>query len=118
MDDGIVFCNDKERLKEVWKEIEKKLVELKLTLNAKTEIYSSKGGFEFVGYRFMEKNGRLLVRIKNATKRRMKRKFSILAKHDPEKLERVKGSYNGFLQYCTCKSLHKKNFKKEEKIDI
>lgn len=113
MDDGIIFSSDKKHLKEVRKILEEKLAELKLTLNSKTEIYSSNGGFEFVGYRFMKKNGKLIVRIKNATKRRMKRKFIVLGKHDEEKLARVKASYNGFLQYCTVKSFYRKNFSQE-----
>ena len=114
MDDGIIFSHDKERLKEVYHIIEEKLGELKLSLNSKTEIFSSKRGFEFVGYRFAERNGRMVVRIKNATKRRMKRKFLILGKYDRDKLVRVKASYNGFLKYCTVKSLYKKNFQNED----
>lgn len=117
MDDGIIFSKDKERLKEVWKLLEEKLKELKLDLNKKTEIYSSKRGFDFVGYRFMERNGRMVVRIKNATKRRMKKKFNVLSKYDVEKLVRVKASYNGFLKYCTVKSLYRKNFK-ESKSEV
>lgn len=114
MDDGIIFSSDKERLKEIWKILEEKLSELKLKLNKKTEIYSSIGGFDFVGYRFMERNGRLVVRIKNSTKKRMKRKFKVLSKYDEEKLVRVKASYNGFLKYCTVKSLYRKHFPKAD----
>ncbi len=114
MDDGIIFSESKEYLKEVKKEIERILGELKLKLNDKTAIYSSKGGFEFVGYRFICKNGRLLIRIKNQTKRRMKRKFLVLGKYDEEKLERVKASYNGMLNYCTTRSFYNKNYKINE----
>lgn len=110
MDDGIIFSEDKEKLKEVKKTIEEHLATLKLELNSKTQIYSSTAGFEFVGYRFFERNNRIVIRIKNQTKRRMKHKFNVLAKHDPKKLMRVKASYNGFLKYCTVKSLYKKNF--------
>lgn len=111
MDDGIIFSPSKERLREIKKIIEQRLEDLKLKLNNKTQIYSSKSGFEFVGYRFTEKNGKLIIRIKNQTKRRMKRKFLVLEKYDLEKLARVKASYNGFLKYCTTKSLYNKNFK-------
>jgi len=110
MDDGIIFSHDKKYLRSVLKELEEKLAGLKLQLNSKTEIYTSKGGFDFVGYRFSCKNGRLLIRIKNKTKRRIKKKFAILEKYDQEKLVRVKGSYNGLMQYCTTKSFYKKNF--------
>lgn len=114
MDDGIIFSPDKERLKEVRVVLEKKLDDLKLKLNSKTDIFSSKRGFEFVGYRFIERNGRMVVRIKNATKKRMKRKFLVLGKYDREKLARVKASYNGFLKYCTVKSLYRHNFTDDE----
>lgn len=110
MDDGIIFSDDKAKLKEIKKIIENKLNELKLTLNEKTAIYSSKGGMDFVGYRFIVKNGRLLIRLKNATKYRMKKKFNVLQKYDLEKYEHVKASYNGLMQYCSTKSLYKKLF--------
>lgn len=111
MDDGVIFSPDKEYLKEVKDELEKLIDEkLKLKLNSKTEIYTSKGGFDFVGYRFSCKNGKILIRIKNATKRRIKRKFLVLDKYNPEKLVRVKASYNGMMQYCTTKSFYKRNF--------
>ncbi len=50
MDDGIIFSPDKKLLKEIKEIIKIKLDELKLELNSKTDIYSAKGGFEFVGY--------------------------------------------------------------------
>lgn len=118
MDDGIIFCPDKERLKEIKIKLEELLGELKLELNKKTEIYSSKGGFEFVGYRFSTKNGRILIRIKNATKKRIKRKFKVLGKYDPEKLERVKASYKGMLNYCTTKSFYRKYFLSEKESSV
>ncbi len=110
MDDGIIFSNDKEHLKMVKNLLEEKIKGLKLELNDKTKIYTSKEGFDFVGYRFISKNGKLLVRIKNATKNRMKRKFLKLSRKDEEKFTRVKASYKGFVQYCSCKSLFNKYF--------
>lgn len=110
MDDGIIFNHDKEYLKRVKVIIGEKLKDLKLNLNDKTAIYSAKGGFDFVGYRFSLKNGRILIRIKNQTKRRIKRKFLNLEKHDPDKLVRVKASYKGMLNYCTTKSFYNKNY--------
>lgn len=110
MDDGIIFSHDKEYLKRVKVIIGEKLKDLKLNLNDKTAIYSAKGGFDFVGYRFSLKNGRILIRIKNQTKRRIKRKFLNLEKHDPDKLVRVKASYKGMLNYCTTKGFYNKNY--------
>lgn len=115
MDDGLIFCEDKDRLREILKIIDEKIRnEFKLELNNKTKIYTATEGFEFVGYRFRLKNGRMLIRVKNSTKNRMKRKFKILAKHDMEKYTRVKASYKGLVQYCTCKSLYNKYFKEDD----
>lgn len=111
MDDGLVFSNDKEHLKEVKNSIESYLNRLKLELNNKTEIYSSRGGFDFVGYRFITKNGKLLLRVKNSTKYRMKKKFRLLEKYNNDKLANVKASYKGIFKYCSTKSLYNKLFK-------
>lgn len=110
MDDGIIFSNDKSYLQAVKNIIDYELSKVKLNLNKKTEICNSIQGFDFVGYRFSIKNGKLLIRVKNKTKKRMKKKFKILGKYDEEKLVRVKASYKGVLKYCTCKSLYKKYY--------
>lgn len=114
MDDGIIFSHDKEQLKKIKDILKEKLKDLKLELNSKTAIYTAKGGFDFVGYRFSLKNGKILIKIKNQTKRRIKRKFLVLGKYDKEKLTRVKASYKGMLNYCTTKSFYNKNYKHEE----
>ena len=110
MDDGIIFSHDKEFLKKVKVLVEEKIVGLKLKLNDKTRIYSSKEGFEFVGYRFVQKNKKMLVRVKNNTKNKMKRKLLVLPRYDIEKYTRVKASYKGVIQYCTCQSLYHKYY--------
>lgn len=111
MDDGIIFSNDKEFLRRVKVDLERIVKNLRLELNDKTRIYSSKEGFEFVGYRFISKNGKLLMRVKNSTKNKMKRKLLVLPRYDEEKYVRVKASYKGVIQYCTCKSLYNKYYK-------
>lgn len=111
MDDGIIFSSDKEMLKEVKRLLQIEIEKLKLKLNDKTEIFTSHGGFDFVGYRFIQKNGKLLIRVKNQTKNRMRRKFLVLSKHNQDKLIRVKASYKGVFKYCTTKSLYNKHFK-------
>lgn len=106
MDDGIVFLNSKEELIEAWKQIEKEVKKLNLSLNGKSRIYSSSEGFEFVGYRFVENNKRIIIKIKKQTKKRMKNKFKSFG-DDVEKLENSKASYKGFFQYCTVKGIYK-----------
>ncbi len=98
MDDGIVFDYDKERLKKIRRLIEKYLEQEKLVLNEKTNIYKASYGFTFIGYRFFIKNGKLIIRIGNKVKIRMRRKIKNLNVYDKEKLIRVKASYYGYLK--------------------
>ena len=110
MDDGIIFSNDKEFLRRVKVDLERIVKGLRLELNDKTRIYSSKEGFEFVGYRFISKNGKLLMRVKNSTKTKWDGRANSI-EYDEEKYVRVKASYKGVIQYCTCKSLYNKYYK-------
>lgn len=98
MDDVILFHEDREYLKYCLKEIEKKLDEVKLKLNKKTQIVEIHHGFCFLGYRFVLKNKRLLMLINGKTKRKIKKRVKYVRKHKPEKLEQTLASYNGFLK--------------------
>lgn len=102
MDDFVLFHPDKEYLKYCLQEIEKKVHEERLELNRKTRIYSMKEGFPFLGYYFMLKGKKLIMRINPQTKRRIKKKLNRLEKTKPENLQAVKASYYGYLMNCNC----------------
>ncbi len=106
MDDFLIFHYDKEYLKKCLRNIEGKIKELKLTLNEKTNIYNLKQGVSFLGYRFKLKDKKLIVRINNQTKQRIKKKIKNLKIYDKEKLGRVQASYKGYLQYSNCHIMH------------
>lgn len=108
MDDFIIFDHDKERLKVVRKEIEEKLKEFKLELNKKTNIYDLKHGFGFLGYYFLLKGKRLIIKINSGTKRRIKKKMRKLKKINAPNYENVKASYMGYLTVAHSKNLLKK----------
>lgn len=74
MDDFVIIHSDKKYLRYCLKEITKKLHnEYKLDINIrKTKINNIKNGVEFLGYRFFLKNNKLVVRVKNTTKRKFK----------------------------------------------
>ena len=105
MDDGILVSNDKEYLKYCLKEIKKIMNNFELELNNKTRIYSIDDGFDFLGFRFVWRNGKLCVRVKNQTKRRFKRKMKNLyklyfdSKVSLDIVNQVKYSYIGHLRY-------------------
>ena len=98
MDDGIIFDYEKERLKKIKGLVEEFLKKERLTLNKKTNIYKVRNGFTFIGYRFFIKKGKLVIRITNKVKVRIKRKIKNLSIYDQEKLMRVKASYYGYLK--------------------
>lgn len=105
MDDFLLFHHDKEYLKYCLKEIEKKIKELKLQLNKKTQIYNMHHGVVFLGYKFVLKNKRLIVLINNQTKKRVERKLRKMKKRGAPNYELVKASYNGYF-----KTAHTKEF--------
>ena len=108
MDDFVIFDYDKERLKEIKNKIEEKLKEFKLELNRKTNIYDLKYGFGFLGYHFLLKGKRLIIKINSKTKRRIKKKMRKLKKINAPNYENVKASYMGYLTVAHSKNLLKK----------
>ena len=98
MDDGIIFDYDKDRLKYIKMVIERELLKEKLELNKKTNIYKLSEGITFIGYRFILKNNKLIIRINNKVKTRIKRKIKYLSHYDKEKLIMVKASYYGYMK--------------------
>lgn len=80
MDDFVIFHHDKKYLKYCLDEITNKLHnEYKLDINiSKTKINSIKNGIEFLGYRFFLKNNKLVVKVKNTTKRKIKTRINEL----------------------------------------
>lgn len=108
MDDFILIHHDKNYLKYCLEEIKKFLTnKLDLELNNKTNIYDMKHGVNFLGYRFILKNKKLIIKIRNDSKKRIKKKYKYLSVNDYEKFLRVKASYNGYLKIANTNSLNK-----------
>lgn len=118
-DDGILISDNKEYLKNCLKEIKRIINDYKLELNMKkTRIYSIDNGFEFIGFRFIRKNNKLLIKVKNQTKRKFKRKLKVLNKLyingiiNYDTLNQVKVSYLGHLKYGNCNKLIRNSLNK------
>ena len=124
MDDGLIIHEDKEYLKYCLKEINIFIKKYKLELNNKTKIYTKKEGFEFLGFKYYLKKNKLIIKVKNQTKRRFKRKMKSLNKL--VKLEKityneyrqVESSYIGHLKYGCTSKLIKSNILKNKLIDF
>ena len=118
-DDGVLISEDKEYLKYCLKEITRIINKYKLELNMKkTRIYSIDNGFEFIGFRFIRKNNKLLIKVKNQTKRKFKRKLKVLNKLyingniNYDTFNQVKVSYLGHLKYGNCNKLIRNSLNK------
>lgn len=111
MDDGVIIHQNKEYLQYCLEEINKILERYKLKLNKKTKIYSCKEGFEFLGFRYIIKNNKVIIKVKNSTKKRFKRKIKVYNKLlKKDKLSefdynQVLASYKGHLSYGNTNNL-------------
>lgn len=120
-DDGLLISESKEYLKNFLNEIIKLMNKYKLELNDKTKIYSIDQGFEFLGFKYIRKNKKLIVKVKNQTKKRFKRKMkSIYKLHvndkcDIKDVKQVKASYLGHLKYGDTNNLVFVTLKRYEK---
>ena len=126
-DDGLLISESKEYLKHCLDEIVKLMNKYKLKLNDKTRIYSIDDGFEFLGFKYIRKNKKLIVKVKNQTKRRFKRKIRTIYKlyinnkFSLKDLKQVKSSYLGHLKYGDTNNLVNvclKQYAKEKYYDL
>ena len=123
MDDGILLHKDKEYLKCCLKEIKRIIYKYKLKLNSKTQITNIKHGFDFLGFKYYIKNNKVIMKVKNQTKKRFNRKmkklYSLVDKNKIKiaDLNQVKASYLGHLNYGNTKKLIYKTIK-NVKLDI
>ena len=124
MDDGIIIHENKEYLKHCLKEITRILDKYKLKLNGKTNIYSSNNGFEFLEFRYIIKNNKIIMKVSNKTKKRFKRKMKNMTKllnnNKITKLEytQVRNSYLGHLSHGNTKKLVENTLYKKDYINI
>lgn len=111
MDDGILIHESKEYLKYCLMKITNILDKYKLNLNKKTKIYHIKEGFDFLGFRYYIKNGKVIMKVKNQTKKKFKRKmrnlYYLCSKNiiSKEEFIRVRNSYLGHLSYGSTRKL-------------
>ncbi len=80
MDDGIIICESKDKVRSLLNDITKECEIIGLKLNeTKTRIYKLKEGFTYLGFRYMIlSNGKILMKIPKAKKQRIKRYLKTL----------------------------------------
>ena len=121
-DDGILISDSIEYLKYCLREIKILMDKYKLKLNEKTRIYHVDEGFEFLEFKYIRKNSKLIVKVKNQTKKRFKRKIKTIYKlyinnkYNLKDLMQVRSSYLGHLKYGNTNNLVSKTLKRYEKV--
>lgn len=75
MDDFILIHKSISYLKYCYKEIERFLKDIGLSINKKSNIYNIKNGISFLGYKYIFKNDRLLLLVLSNTKKRIVRRI-------------------------------------------
>lgn len=119
MDDGILIHHSKAYLKYCLKEITKIVQKYKLELNKKTQINHIKNGLDFLGFKFYLKNNKVVLKVRNSTKKRFKRKSAKYKKMLYNKTITKKeynqyiSSYMGHLQMGNTFHLVRKNIKEK-----
>lgn len=111
MDDGILLSDNKEYLKYCLKEIISQVRKYKLKLNKKTQIINvTKEGLDFLGFHFYIVNNKLIMKVRNDTKKRFKRKFKAIRKGiiSKDKAIAIQNSYQSHLKWGNCYYLIKK----------
>lgn len=111
MDDGVIIHNDKEYLKYCLKEIEKIVYKYKLELNEKTKIGKICNGIDFLGFRFYVINKKVILRLRNNTKKRFKKRIKNMYKYKNID-NNVISSYKGHMKYGNTYYLFNNNIKK------
>ncbi|MGN1300958.1 MAG: RNA-directed DNA polymerase [Clostridia bacterium] len=116
MDDSIILMQNKEDIKKVKVEIEKFIKEnLKLEFNSKTNIFKSKQGVNFCGYKINEYR----MKLRDKGKKRLKKKVKYLKNEikkgnmNSEEAKKHLCGYFGYLKYANVYNLRNKIFAKE-----
>ena len=116
MDDFIIIHEDKDYLNYCLKQIRKYLCDnLKLGLNEKkTRIDNIKNGIDFLGYRFIIKNNKVIMKLRNRVKKNFKKKVKFLNELilnnyiSKKEFKNLLSSYKGLLINGNCNYLYYK----------
>ena len=99
MDDLVILDSDYEYLKFIYDKVSSMMLEYGLVLNSKSGIHELSRGFSFLGYTYKLSN-KIVIRVNNATFRRVSKHLSSLVKYDVEMFKQSMISYKGFFSRC------------------
>ena len=113
MDDFIILDTNKDRLKEIFKSIEKELNSIKLNINKKSNIYKVSKSFNFLGYSYKINNIKLIISIYKKTYYKMIKRLRKLFIFNLILFNKSLSSYYGLFKNIY--NLDKGNFKLSDK---
>lgn len=112
MDDGVIIHHDRKYLEYCKSMIREKLIEYKLELNSKTNIYSSEEKIEFLEFKFfINERNKIVMQVSNKTKKKFINKMSMINSQynnniiSFDEYRSVRDSYLGHLGYGCCRGL-------------
>lgn len=118
MDDFVLIHKDKQYLEHCLKKIKEFLLKYKLEISdKKTKIDSIKNGIDFLGYRFYINDNKVIMKLRNRTKKNFKSKVKKLkimmqtTDFTTRNFNVELSSYKGLLKYKSCKQLYYKSIK-------
>ena len=117
MDDSIILMKDKEELKNVKKQIETFIGEnLELKFNKKTNIFKSKQGVNFCGYKINEYRMKIREKAKKKIKKKVKYLKNQIQKENLSSKDAKKYlcGYFGYMKYANVYNLRNKIFAIDE----
>ena len=117
MDDAIILTQTKEEAKTILEKIKKFLkIRLELELNNKTQIFKSKQGVNFCGYKINEYR----LKIRDKGKRKLKNKVKILTEKiklgeiTSKEAKKYLAGHMGYIKIANTRNLEEKLFYNEE----
>ena len=113
MDDSIILVKTKKEANEILEKIANFLnKELKLTLNAKTQIFKNKQGVNFCGYKINEYRMKIRTKGKKKIKRKIKKLKAYIkeGKMDSKDARKYLCGHIGYIKYANVYNLNKKLF--------
>mgnify|MGYP002623813901 CR=1 FL=1 len=111
MDDFVILHENKEYLKLCLDLIINELKKYKLEINIKkSRIDNIKNGIDFLGFRFYIKSNKVVMKLRNSTKNKFKKKVKYLINRNISNKEckKILSSYNGHLKLGNCSYLYRK----------
>ena len=102
MDDFFFLASTKEKARQHFRLVIEKIKEEDLKVNPKSQIVSFNRGIEFIGYRIhLTKSNKVVLKIRNSTKRRILKKVKIRKNNNAKDIERTISSYQGMFKYSS-----------------